>query len=269
MLVVVIVINVIVNNSNNITSDVSSPTKSTQDDSYNTTPTTTPTTTTSSEIETTAQKEVTNSYIIQNVNNLNQNAYPAGCESVSTTMLLNYLGFDITTDEFINNFLPVVELSVGENGSIVGPSPASVFIGSPYSESGLGCFPPVIEYSVNNYLKTQNSSKKAYDITGTTLDEIIKKYIIHDIPVLIWPTMYMSDTYNTTQWTLEGEKVYSNYKDGDLFYWPANEHCLVLTGYDENYYYCNDPLYDEQIKYDKSIFEQRYEEMGKFSIVIK
>ena len=31
--------------------------------------------------------------------------WPTGCESVSAVMLLRYLGYDITVDEFINNDL--------------------------------------------------------------------------------------------------------------------------------------------------------------------
>ena len=31
--------------------------------------------------------------------------YPTGCESVSTVMLLQYLGYEITVDEFIENYL--------------------------------------------------------------------------------------------------------------------------------------------------------------------
>ena len=31
--------------------------------------------------------------------------YPTGCESVSAVMLLQYLGYEITVDEFIENYL--------------------------------------------------------------------------------------------------------------------------------------------------------------------
>ena len=42
-------------------------------------------------------------YIDQSVN------YPTGCESVSTVMLLQYLGYEITVDEFIENYLEKIE----------------------------------------------------------------------------------------------------------------------------------------------------------------
>ena len=38
--------------------------------------------------------------------------YPTGCESVSTVMLLQFLGYDISVDTFIENYL--------ESGDITG-----------------------------------------------------------------------------------------------------------------------------------------------------
>ena len=35
--------------------------------------------------------------------------YPTGCESVSTVMLLRFLGIDITVDEFIEKYLEKME----------------------------------------------------------------------------------------------------------------------------------------------------------------
>ncbi len=36
--------------------------------------------------------------------------YPTGCESVSAVMLLKYLGYEITVDEFIQNCLECREM---------------------------------------------------------------------------------------------------------------------------------------------------------------
>lgn len=62
------------------------------------------------------------------------------------------------------------------------------------------------------------------------------------------------------RWTLE---------DGTQFQWLAGEHCLVLVGADEDYYYFNDPDYgDEVIGYEKELVQQRYDELGRQAIVI-
>ena len=42
---------------------------------------------------------------------INQNPdYPNGCEAAAATMLLNYLGIDITLEDFINNYLPMSDV---------------------------------------------------------------------------------------------------------------------------------------------------------------
>ena len=217
--------------------------------------------------KTTKARKVTSEHFID-VPYLNQNNYPSGCEVVSATMVLNYFDYDITTKKFIDDYLPMQELFENKKGEIVGPDYESMFVGSPYKSSGLGCFPPVIEYACNNYLK--DSNKKAVDVTGATMNELIEEYIIYDIPVLIWGTIHMVEPYDTLQWVVEGAKVYSSYKDGDICKWPANEHCMVFTGYDETYYYFNDPLYEHpKVAVDKATFEHRYEQIGKHSLVIK
>ena len=45
------------------------------------------------------KKILTVPYIDQSVR------YPTGCESVSAVMMLRYLGYDISVDTFINEFL--------------------------------------------------------------------------------------------------------------------------------------------------------------------
>ena len=57
--------------------------------------------------------------------------WPTGCESVSAVMLLQYLGVDISVNEFIETYLerkPFVE----KDGKIYGPDPRKYFAGSPY-----------------------------------------------------------------------------------------------------------------------------------------
>lgn len=57
-------------------------------------------------------------------------------------------------------------------------------------------------------------------------------------------------------------------RDGTLFTWPGNEHCLVLTGYDGSYYYFNDPDKGTAVKYAGARVEDRFEKLGKQSLVV-
>lgn len=52
--------------------------------------------------------------------------YPTGCESVSAVMLLKYLGYEITVDEFIQNCLECREMEI-RDGVLYGPDPNKFF----------------------------------------------------------------------------------------------------------------------------------------------
>ncbi|MGN1112597.1 MAG: C39 family peptidase [Acutalibacteraceae bacterium] len=210
-------------------------------------------------------------YRIEDVPFISQNGkYPSGCESISTTMLLQYYNYKITPETFIDGYLHTDYLRESKDGtSVVGPDPYTAFIGSPYLEASLGCYPPVIVDALNKIFDETTSKNTAVNTTGKSLQELIDTYIVQDEPVLVWATMNLWQPVETDSWIVEGASEKSPYKDGDLYKWIANEHCLVLTGYDENYYYFNDPLYyKETVKYEKSAFEQRFEEIGKCSAAI-
>ena len=56
--------------------------------------------------------------------------YPTGCESVSAVMLLQYLGYEISVDEFISKYLECRDMEIRE-GVLYGPDPNECFCGSP------------------------------------------------------------------------------------------------------------------------------------------
>ena len=62
----------------------------------------------------TEAKDMKNKKIIQ-VPYIDQSVkYPTGCESVSTVMLLQYLGYKVTVDEFIENYLEMKDFEEKE-----------------------------------------------------------------------------------------------------------------------------------------------------------
>ena len=63
--------------------------------------------------------------------------YPTGCESVSAVMLLKYLGYEITVDEFIQNCLECREMEI-RDGVLYGPDPNKFFCGSPMMKNLMG-----------------------------------------------------------------------------------------------------------------------------------
>jgi len=183
--------------------------------------------------------------------------YPTGCEVVSTSMLLKYYGYDISVDEFIDDYL---ESSFLEkvNGKLYGPNPNEAFVGDPRSVYSYGCYAPVIVNSLNKILRKEHWVKNT---TGSEFSELIENYIDKEIPVLVWTSLNLLPTESGAEWYLR--------ESGEKFQWISNEHCMVLVGYDKDKYYFNDPYEGNGVVgYDKNLVEKRFKELGDQSVVI-
>ncbi len=191
-----------------------------------------------------------------------ENWLPTGCETVSTKMLLEYyLKEEIPVETIID--LLHCEYPQEIDGRTYAPHPAKSFIGSPWDDTSFGCYAPVMVNAMNEILPEEYT---AIETTGMELQELVSTYLAQGTPVLIWETMNMWETHPTVGWYLLDDD--GNPTD-DWYQWQANEHCMVLVGYDQEDYYFNDPLDNHGIiRYDKNLCEKRYAEQGKNSAVI-
>lgn len=105
--------------------------------------------------------------------------YPTGCESVTAVMALQYAGVDITVEEFIDNYLPQGNAPyTREDGTLVGADPWKVFLGSPYEESGWGCYAPVITGALEQLLQDRGlEGLSVQELEGESLDKLCREYI--------------------------------------------------------------------------------------------
>ena len=211
----------------------------------------------------TEQRKPPEKYQIK-ISHLSQiNVLPTGCEIVSTKTILDYYGKNPSYDELLSK-IPRQDLKVTKDGKLYGASPFEAFIGDPKKNSGFGCYPDVIEILIRNLnypdLYTESTN-------NLPLDFIAKTYTTQDIPVLVWATIGMGDSALTDTWYTEN----SDHKPSkEKYKWRCNEHCLVLIGYDKQYYYFSDPLsYNSVKKYEKKIVEKRYKEVGSYSLLIR
>lgn len=178
--------------------------------------------------------------------------FPAGCESTAAVIAMRYAGeSDLSVATFVDEYL---EQGVVENGR--GVDPNEVFAGSPRSGSGYGCFRKPIKRAMERYYQGR---RQIVDATGLSLDELCSTYIDNGIPCIVWVTIGMIDAYYSSSWTLE---------DGSTYRWLANEHCMVLIGYDDTYFYFSDPYRGKQLKFQKWLCRNRHEIFGKQSLVI-
>ena len=203
--------------------------------------------------------------------------YPTGCESVSTVMLLQYLGYEISVDEFIENYLEQDSFEQRDE-ELYGPNPREVFCGSPYDEESFGCYSPVIVKALNrifeetekwqgicagssDYHKVICRQEKsdagthwkycAVDETGKTAQQLVEKYVKNGMPVIFWACIDMKEPIIGPEWKLKDT--------GEIFTWISNEHCLLLVGEDETGFYFNDPHGNHGvIRYEKELVENRH-----------
>lgn len=194
------------------------------------------------------------------VEGLSQTGIPTGCEAVTAVAALRYKGVVVTPGEFIDIFLPKENFYI-RNGMTYGANPHEAFPGNPF-ESGLGCFSEVIETALNSMRDCGFAGMEQLvieNVSGAAITKL-EDYVANDIPVICWVTIGMQKSEPGMEYHLA---------DGTVYQWKAKEHCMLLMGFDENYYYFCDPLSQGAVvSYEKSLVEQRYEEMGRQAVVV-
>jgi uncharacterized protein YvpB len=196
---------------------------------------------------------------------------PTGNEITSLTMVLNYLGFDVTDVTLANNFLTCAERGTATF--------SQAFIGSPFDSNGLGCFAPVIVDTAQKYLASQNSGRYVKSLSADDFDEILL-HVASNHPVLVWVSQdlepvseeYCFTIYETatTDATEEGDTTAATVQSTSTdVYWISNATCVVLTGYDKvnNTVTVNDPTQGE-VTYDMGLFKSSYNALYKQAVII-
>ena len=219
------------------------------------------TTTSSTETTTQSSSEPKNSNrVILDVKNIQQKPeLPKGSEITCATMVLNYYGFNVTKMDMLK-YLPIVE-APDANG--VWPSPADAFVGNPKSDTGYGCYYSVIRKAIRDYLKAEKCTEYNPKMPDGKNFADFYEEINKGNPVIIWATTDMKDV----QLSNEGWKM----EDSTTFYWPTNEHALVLIGYDKDKDTAifSDPLDPNgTVEYPTKTVNAVFEQLGKQALVL-
>lgn len=202
------------------------------------------------EIEELKATMASNSKYIDGVITVNQHpSYPTGCESVALYILLRYYGVNVSIDDIISS-LPKGDLPHLKNGKFYGANPEIEFVGSPLTEYSYGVYNKPIR-DVADMFKRGAKTK-----TGMDFDEVIK-LVDQDKPVMVWATINMIEPYISSRW------IDSN---GNVVEWKANEHALVVIGYDTDNIIVSDPYTGSIRYYDRSLFISRYNYLGKRAV---
>lgn len=166
---------------------------------------------------------------------------PGGCEPVTLTMVLNYLGIQVDKYLITDQYLP--------KGAIGETDPSEAFVGDPYDAYGAyGCYAPVIVNAANRFFKDNEYGYVAVDISETDMNELIEQYVYkYRRPAIVWASKNMEEMYPTAVWFVNGREII----------WRHNNHCMALSGWDEENYIVADPL-SGVCRYGKALFENRY-----------
>ena len=188
---------------------------------------------------------------IDNVPTINQYPnYPTGCESVAITILLRYYGISLSPNNIIDN-LKKGSLPYYENDVTYGGNPELEFVGNPYSSSSYGVYENPIADVANMY-------KSGVNVRNNYPFSEVLNLVKNNRPVVVWTSIGFAVPYISQTWIYKPtmEKIS----------WKANEHAVVLIGYNDNEVIISDPI-DGRIKYqNRSIFESRYNYYGKKAI---
>lgn len=183
---------------------------------------------------------------------------PRGCEVTSLAMLLQYAGIDAEKLTLAKQIKKNPAKMKNINGQIYYGDPNDGFIGDMYSTTkpGLGVYHTPIKELAERYMPGD-----IIDFTNSDFNQI-KKYLSTKRPVwVIINTAYqkLDPSYFHT-WTTPNGKISITYK----------EHSVVVTGFDQDFIYFNDPLTGiKNKKAPAADFEEAWVQMGKQAITYK
>ncbi len=167
-------------------------------------------------------------------------------------MLLNWAGLPVTKED-VAHALPTGDMPYeNEYGAFVGANPKDVFVGDPFA-IGYGIYHTPIAKLMNQWLPGH-----VRDLTGTSFEDLLG-VISGGSPAMVWATEHMDTPYLDLEWEDE---------TGELVPWYQPEHALLLTGWDDDYAYMNDPMTGEQEAYPLLAFKEVWEHMGSQAITI-
>lgn len=208
-----------------------------------------------------AQGSLPSEYHINDVPYINQftEGYPTGCELVSAAMVLQYRGCTVTADSLVS----AVDKGRGKykdaSGVWYGGNPFTEFVGDPsqkMSEGSYGCFAAPVVKAVEKVAP----ECKVYDISGCSEEQLLE-YVAGGSPVVVWCVKNAGTLKEGVQW---------KYTDGSgSFKELVGEHCAVLTGYDEEYVYLNDPSAGRNVRQNRDKFLSNWKQLYSQAVIIK
>lgn len=181
---------------------------------------------------------------------------PRGCEVTSLTMLLQYHDMNSDKMTLAEQVAKDPTTFKSDGDTIYFGNPHKGFVGNMYSlnEPGYGVYHEPIETLAKKY-----AGDRVINFTGDSFYKILE-HLNEDRPVwIITNTTYkkLPQEYFQTWQTPDGPELIT-----------MKEHSVLVTGYDHEFIYFNDPISGKK-KAPISDFREAWVQMGKQAITIK
>lgn len=186
---------------------------------------------------------------------------PTGCEATAAAMLLNAYGYPVDKMTMADYLEKANKEEAG--GTFYAPHPNEAFIGNPETLNGYGAFPNVIVKAMQKIIDRQDGKYKAYALYGKTEEEILA-LIDAGTPVCVWSSIDDKEIEYRKGWYL----IQNGKRTEEYFYWPSNEHVLVIIGYDDKNVCVCDPM-KGVCEYTRESFFRHYEQVGMYAVIME
>lgn len=172
-----------------------------------------------------------------------------GCEVTSLAMILNYNGYTVTKNELAEKIKTVpLTYQNGLNGN-----PNVGFVGDIDDGPGYAAYSgPIYD------LAKQYAGDRVVNLTNSAFSDLLKT-VSNGQPVWVIATSSFAPVSDFVKWLTPQGSV-------DISF---SEHSVVITGYDSNYLYINDPFGVKNRKVYRESFMKAWEQMGSQAIYIK
>ncbi len=178
-----------------------------------------------------------------------------GCEVTCLAMLLNYMGIKATKLELANDVIKdTTPLIRSLNGAILyWGNPKVGFVGDITGKKSIGysIYPDGLKPLIDDYTEGNGKILNGEDYF------IIEQHLNSKKPVLVWVTSDFRAPRRHAKWENNGQTI-------DAYF---SQHCVLVTGYSNDYVYYNDPLnLGKNKKVHKSTFISIYNAMGRMAL---
>ncbi|MCL2617494.1 MAG: C39 family peptidase [Defluviitaleaceae bacterium] len=182
-------------------------------------------------------------------------ALPRGCEVTSLAMLLNFRGVDVDKMQLAEEVRRDPTPGGIANGRVYMGDPNYGFIGNMHdiTEFGYGVYAPPIFDLLRSYFPNE-----AVDLTGAEFDDLLQ-FVVRGIPVWI--------VTNTRFHYLPQYQFFMAQTPQGQHRATWRMHAVVITGFDNNTVFFNDPL-GNAARANRASFQAAWEQMGSQAVTL-